>query len=539
MNMKQSIVILAALSFSMNVKAQSLEEGIRMYNYERYESAQRILTGLTANPIANYYYGLAELEQGNVSAAKIIFQKFPESYANISGQARAAFEEGKPDDGMMLAKALAGKAKKREWEPLRYAADAITYSTGGEYQQAVDWYKAAIAVKDTSILYMALGDAYLKLPGSSSNGLAVTNYEKAIEKNPKSSLAYSRLGKLWYQARISKEALANWEKAKEADPSNPLPYRDLADAYAYTGNYELARKNIEKYLELSDKTAEDLIKYANILYLAKDYEKANKVANDLIQKGVTKPGVYGIMGQGQYELKDAANKYGLDNYKNYMTRQDPKKVTPADYRMFGKIMLKNGMADSANYYFQKAIDADKSGNKASAYRDNADALREAKEWVLAAAWYEKLITEFPDQAKATDYFYRGFTYYYGRDYVKAGTAFEQMETKFPDQPSATYWRGRSGAAIDTNATDGPAVPHYKKWLDMNVSGYEKKPADLKQALQYLIIYYYNKNDKENTKMYMDLLEKVDPNDGVLKQIKDAQKSSKSGGGATPNKAKKN
>ena len=41
--MKKPIVIMAAVAATFTVKAQTLEEGIKMYNYERYESAKKQL----------------------------------------------------------------------------------------------------------------------------------------------------------------------------------------------------------------------------------------------------------------------------------------------------------------------------------------------------------------------------------------------------------------------------------------------------------------------------------------------------------------
>ena len=50
--MKQPIVIMAALAFGFQAQAQSLEDGVKMYKYERYESAKKILTPLAAsNPM--------------------------------------------------------------------------------------------------------------------------------------------------------------------------------------------------------------------------------------------------------------------------------------------------------------------------------------------------------------------------------------------------------------------------------------------------------------------------------------------------------
>lgn len=521
MKLKQPIVIVAALLLAMSVRAESLEQGVKMYNYERYQSAKNELTSLAAsNPMANYYLGLAELKLGHVEEAKALFAKYPDNYANLAGMARVSFVQGNAAMGNQLATALAARAKKKEWEQLKYAADAITYTKGGDIQQAIGWYKTALAnVNNNNVdMLISLGDAYLQIPGNSGGGEAMSSFEKAVEKDPKNSLAYSRIAKVWYDAKNYSLALENWEKARNADPTNPLPYCDLADAYSYTGKYELSKQNLEKCLELSDKSLEDIRKYTDILFLNKDYQQAIEKAQDLIQKGSTNPGVYGIIGGSQYELKDAANKYGLENYKRYITTQDPARVTPGDYRTYAKILLKNNMAEEANNYMNKAIAMDNSTSKSEAYRQTAEALREAKEWKLAGDWYKKLAVEYPADAKAIDYFYWGVCNYYVHDFKEASAAFEQMENKFPAEASGTYWRGRTAAAIDSEAKEGLAVPHYTKWLG---TATEKKNSDLMQAYQYLAIYYYNKEDKENTKLYMDKIEGLDPANALLKNLKEA------------------
>jgi tetratricopeptide (TPR) repeat protein len=525
MKMKQPIVMMAAaLTLSVSVKAQTLEEGIKMYNYERYETAKKVLTPLAGtNPLANYYLGLSELQLGNKDAAKALFQRNTDNYANMGGLVRIAFVEGRPAEGNQLATALAGKAKRKEWEQLKYAADAITYTTGGDYQLAVNWYKTALANYDNMDMRLSLGDAYQKVQGG--GGEAMTSYEKIVEKDPKNSLAFSRIGKLWYDAKNYKLALENWEKAKEADPKNPLPYRDLADAYSYVGKYDLSKQNLEKYLEYSDKTDEDMERYMDILFLSKDYKGAVSKAEEFIGKGKTKPRYYGILAFSQYELGDSVN--ALKNADVYFQKQDPKKIYPNDYRQYGKIQLQNGRVEEADKYFNKAVDMDTSKNKSEAFRENAEALRAAKEWMMAYKWYDRLIRQYPDDAKALDYFYAGVSAYYGRDYNAAAKAYEAMETKFPDQPSATYWRGRTAAAIDNEAKDGTAVPFYTKWLELSIQGYERKPNDLMQAYQYLAVYYYNKNDKANTEKYLNLIQGLEPNNALIKQIRDAMSKKKS------------
>ena len=90
--MKQPIVLIAAMALGFQASAQSLEEGVKMYQYERYQSAKKILTPLAASsPAANYYLGLSELALENTNEAKTIFSKYAEDAANMAGLARVAF----------------------------------------------------------------------------------------------------------------------------------------------------------------------------------------------------------------------------------------------------------------------------------------------------------------------------------------------------------------------------------------------------------------------------------------------------------------
>lgn len=521
MNMKQPIAIVAAMALGFSVQAQSLEDGIKMVKYERFESAKKILQPLAAsNATANYYLGLAELGLENTSAAQAAFNKYPEDAANMAGMARVAFASGNAQEGTRLAQAAADKAKKKDWLPIKLAADAVNYN-GSNPQQAVDLYKKALERNDNDDIRIALGDAYQKIQGG--GGEAMNNYEKVIARDPKNSLAFSRIGALWYAAKNYNSALDNYNKAKEADPQNPLPYRDLANAYFYVGKYELAKQNIEEYLKLSDQSTDDKIMYANILYLAKYYQEATAKMQELINQGAEKPYMYRVIGYSQYELKDYNN--ALQNLRTFFSKQDSKKVLPSDYLYYGLALTQAKQTDSANNYFNMAVQADTAKDKSETYRKIAEGLKDAKDYAKSAGWYARLVKENPT-SPAIDYFWAGAMSYYAKDYQSAGSIFEQMETRYPDQPSATYWRGRVAAAIDNEAKTGTAIPFYQKWLDGTS---EKKSADLMQAYQYLALYYYNKNDKANMQQYLDKILAIDPQNAFVQQIKNA--SAKPSGGA--------
>jgi tetratricopeptide (TPR) repeat protein len=505
--------MVVALSFPVALRAQSLDEGVKMLQYERYESARRILTPLAAtNPRASYYLGLAELGLENNAAAQAAFSKYADDAASLAGQAMLAYANGNKAEGDRLAALVAEKGKKKDVEPLKFAADA--YLRGGDAQRAVDLYNKVLEKNDDNSTRVSLGDAYLKLPGG--GGQAMSAYEKVTGKDAKNSLAFSRIGSVWYSAKRYDLALENYNKAKEADPSNPLPYRDLANAYFYTGKYENARKNIEEYLKYSDKTADDEVQYLNILYLGKDYPAAIQKANELINSGNKRAGLYGILGYSQMETKDAAN--ALKNARTYLSIQKPERIFPSDYMNLGRIFLMNSQVDSASYYFNMAVAKDTARDKSETYRKIAEGLKDVKDYGRSAEWYGKLVNEYP-ASPAIDYFWAGAMLYYAKDYSKAGNMFERMETKYSDQPSATYWRGRVAAAIDQEGKAGTATQYYEKWL---ANPAEKKSADLMQAYQYLAISAYNRGDKAGTEQYLNKISAIEPENNFVKQIRAAQ-----------------
>lgn len=509
-------LLAGCLLLSVPVKAQTLEEAIQLYKYDRFESAKKMLQPMaTSNAMANYYLGLCELATENNVAAKELFTKFPEDIANNAGLARVFFEENKTPEAMSMLTKVASKAKKKDWAPLKYAADAITYSEGGDPNVAIEWYKKALEVNKNGDLYTSLGDAYRKIQGGGGN--AMTNYEYAEGFPETQSLANHKMGNLWYAAKNYDSALSKYGRASQLDQKNPLPYKALADAYYRVGKYKISKENIEKYLELSDKTADDQIQYANTLYLAKEYPAAIQKMNELIGKGIEKPYMYRIIGFSQYETKDYGN--ALLNMDKFFAKQDPKKVIPQDYMYYGRILLTDtSKAALAQSNFMKSVELDTTRDKAPVYRQVAEAFKDAQKYALAAEWYKKIIDGNSPSLEALDYWWCGVMYFYAKDYTNAEPMLKLMGEKYPQEPSSFYWLGRVYASSqDKEYKNGAAAPYFTQWLGM-VKDDPAKKNDLIKAYTYMAMVAYNNNKKDEAKMYADKMLGFDPNDNTAKQI---------------------
>lgn len=536
--MNKLVVTAVAAAFAFSVNAQSVQDGSKMINYGRFESAKKTLEPLAVkDALANYNLGIAELELGDNAAARATFAKYPDDFYNQAGTARVLFDEGKKDEASKMLMAIIDKAKKKEWEKYKVVADAITYTKGGSANDAIAWYKKALEINGGDAnTYIGLGDAYLKVSGG--GGEAMNSFDKAVEKGTNNSLAYSKIGDLWYSAHNYDAALKSYGQAKDADPSNPLPYKSLADAYQRAGKYDMALTNIEKFLELSDKSIDDQITYANLLFLSKKYTEAQTKIQELIGKGVQKTYLYRLIAYSAYETKDYQK--ALDNMRLFYSKQDPAKIISDDYLYSGKIMSAMAGADSAHgkmysdsadFYFNKVATADTSKDKSEMYRKIADGFKESKEYGKASIWYGKIVADNPDAA-ALDYFYWGYYAYYAKDYNTAAKAFNGLKAKYPDEGSGYLWIANVAAAVDEDAKTGGAVQPYKDWLAFNKNNYEHKQIDLMRAYQYLGYYYYNTNSEKDAMEWVNKILEIEPTNTFANQVKDyyAKKNAKPAGG---------
>lgn len=537
--MKKIIAVITTAAVSMQLYAQSVDEGIKMYQYEKFETAKNILSShAEKNDEANYYLGLSYIGLHDLNKANEVFSK-NDHYYNLAGKARILYLQGKPEEAQTLLEGIVDKAKKREWEKLSVAADAITYTEGGNVALALSWYMSALERQTKNAdLYISLGDAYMKL--ASGGGNAMTNYEKAVELGGSNSLAYSRIGRLWYVAQQYPDALNAYNQAKEADPENPLPYRDLAKAYQKAGNYKYALENIEEYLAKSDKSVDDKIEHANILYEAGEYATAKEKMEELIAQGHVRPYMYRIVAYTSFEEGDV--KAAERNLNLFFEKSSENEYINNDYIYAAKIYTKlanelkseaqanveegeevtvsseeQEYRDKVDNYLSK-IELENDNQKADIYKELADFFKDEKEYAKAAAYYKNIVELEEREAQVLDYYWWGVWNFYAQNLDESLEAFEKMSEKFPDEGSALYWQARVKAAKDPEAKGKEAMESYKKWLAFENENYTHSEQELMTAYQYVTFYYYNHDDKANALKYANKVKELDSENSFANQI---------------------
>lgn len=512
---KKISLLFFVLTITLSAFAQSKKDGIKFYKYKKYQSAIKALEPLAAeDAFASYYLGLSYIETGDLDKAKSTFQKHADNYANMAGLARVSFEKGNVAEANAMLEKVTRKTSRKNKAAYLYAADAITYTNGGDLKRAIEYYDYYLEWKPSAKAHIRKGDAYRKMR---DGGNAMTSYQRAERLGgSEASLASFKQGNLWYASQTFDSALVNYQRAADADPQNPLPYNDLANAYYKINRYKEAKENIEKYLALSDQSAEDQVQYANILYLADDYDGAINKMSELLASGNGKSYMYRILGYSYFEKNNIPE--AIKNMELLFKNHPKKDLNPKDYFTFGKILSKDSVrAEEAMTFIQQGIDSDTMQDKVPLYRQVADGFKDSKEHAKAAMWYKKITQQESPLVEALDYWNAGTNFYQVRDYQNATDMFTQMTVERPDASIGFYWLGKVGAAQDPKYKLGTGVEGFAKFQEM-VKDDESRKGLRKSALVYLTAVAYNKQDYTQAKSYANMLLEIDPGNSTATQI---------------------
>lgn len=559
---KRISTVFALLFLASGVMAQSIEDGLKKLYYGKFAGAkqdfEKIVASKPTEDRAHYYLGIAELGMENKEGAAAAFTKgltaVPNSPLLTAGMGRIDLLNG--DTAAARQKfntALAG-VKGKNGEVSRAVADANSEVKGGNRPFALTTMETLLnnegakkrdVYNATAADYIELGDAYRSL-GGENGGKAIAAYEKALELEANNAEAVMKQGHVNYNAKLLEQAVSDYAKAASLDPNYAPVFYELYLFY-YTPrprqfSLPKAKENLQKYLSLADPSDKVKNEYylASIMFFDKDYDSAIAKAKTLIPEAndAYKMKLHRLIADANLQKGDSlAAKQVFDDYVK-QTGED--KLEALDYKLgseiYGRIKYQDsstqaGINQKALEYLDKFASADTTKDPLT-YEGVAKAYQDARVFDKAGDWYKRLVTlktELKEKPTALDYYNVGLNYYRasagegGTDTTmlnKADSAFGQISTNFPDLTTGYYWQGMATAGKDVEAKTGVALPYFEKYISMAESDTEKNKTGLIKAYTYLMVYYYNKDDKANLQKYMSKLEPLDPNSEPVKAIKE-------------------
>ena len=550
---KTSLAI--ALLASTSAFAQSVADAKQAIDAEQYQKANRTLKGLIASKPAeaeNYFYlGNVYLLSDYPDSAKAVFNKgvaadakYPLNYVGLGALALRANNTALAQENFKKA---IDEAHRKDNDPYIYIAKAYINAPKPDYAAAITNLEKAIAMEDKDAeAYLALGDEYR---GQDKTSEAFSAYRSAYDLNKNLLRAKIELGVINKRAQAWQESIDEFNSVLTANPNYAPAYRELAETYlrwantsTETADYQTRIKqgldNYVKYMDLTDRSLESRMRYADFLILAKDYKTLEKEAQEMAKLDNTNPRIYRYLGYSAYE--NGNYPASIEAINKWMSKAEKDRLHPFDYLYLGKAQIKTGAeAEGIKNLTKAVLDstllADMEPGQATTIKtavteqmsEIGKSLFTAKKYNEAAQVYE-LALHAP-KPSVTDRFYIGYAHYFHyavtvpdaeksqhrASLVRADSAFNNVSKVVPDYALAYIYRARVNKLMDNEQNpQGLAVPHYEKFVEVQSAipadkwtEYNKK--DLVESYNYLANYYSKNNTSKSRELLKKTLE-IDP-----------------------------
>lgn len=540
--------LVLALMGGSSVFAQSIIDVKQAIDAEQYHKASTTLKAMISSKPAdaqNYFYlGNLYLRSGYVDSAQTVYTKgiaadanFPLNYVGLGALALKANNSALAETNFKKAIDQAGKKNN---DPYIYVAKAYIAAPKPNYAAAVTHLQKAIDLnaKDAEA-HLALGDAYR---GQEKITEAFSAYRTAYDLNEKLLRAKIELGVINRRAQAFQESLDEFNNVLKINPNYGPAYREMAETYLRWANsgdskgyHETINKALSsyvKYMDLTDRSLESRMRYADFLILAKEYKTLEREAQEMAKLDKTNPRIYRYLGYSAFENENYTASIAAIN--TFMTRVEKDRLIPLDYVYLAKAQLKSGDVVNGLSNLKIAVSLD-STTSVEGLGVIAKELYMAKKYDLAAQVYD--LTQSSANPDLTDYYWQGNAYYW--DYVtkfnekanpskdllvKADSAYARLLQRSPTTEIAILQRASVASLLDEDNTKFLATEPYEKFIEVvTVTKPERahipgNKAGLVKAYNYLaaVAAIRDKNASKAKDYYNKTLQ-IDPSNAIAQE----------------------
>ena len=459
--------------------------------------------GQTSQPDFFYNIGKLYLTTGQPDSAAFFFQKGilaeQKDPMNYIGLARYYYQKGDSVQAKSKVKTATGFARNN---PNYYLGMAEMYMqpNPGKPDLAEEYIGKSLAQKaNNPNAHILKGDHFLE---KGAAGDAANEYKQAIFFDKRNPVTYYKAGLVYSRGRIYLEAISSMQKAIACDSGFIPAYRDLGEIYLLLDKYHLAHQTYDKYISLIEPDTRDLIRYASILVLDKDFEDAAKIMKKLKADNVQDPKLLRIQAYTDYETGNF--ELGLAEIRSFFDKVDKNEPITSDYEYYAQLLRKNNLDSLAIPQYLKVIEHD--STRKPLYEQIAKIYEKSKDFPNAAHYYELNLVN-RDPATQVDYFKIGWLYYNASgktntDSVLRMTYINEASKNFlkvcemsPTNHLGWFWEARTSALKDPETETGLAKPYYEKALALMDSTPDKFKTYITESLKYMGYYYYLKFEK--------------------------------------------
>ena len=542
--------ILASLLLMGNLLfAQSIDEGKKFLNYERFESAQKVFQQILKsdpnNEQAIYWMGQTYLQNSeniDTAAAKTLYQKALQANPNapllMVGVGEIELMEGKTNEARNHFEAAINVTKKKNRdETLLAVGRANIDAKAGDAVYAVEKLKEAADRNSKSAeIQIALGDAYRKLIDGANATIA---YQNALAIEPNNARASFMIGRIYETQGYGQEPIYMryyMDAMRQDDKFAPVYY--WLYSYYYQRDVNKAREYLNKYVAVADQDSKNCYAEASLLYVSKSYDEAISKADACITTAGTEkpfPNLYGLKAYAYDKKGDSANakKY----FEEFFAKVNPDKIGPGDYATYAKVLLRfPGNEALATSYVEKALALDSVPEKRIGYvKDIAKNYFDQKDYANAGKWYGKVLDVDTAYGKV-DLYYAGYSDYLGGNYKSADSVFNLYQQKYPEDTYGWFLGAHAKEGMDSTGELGLAKPDYEKIIQIadTAKDLSKIKDHLITAYRYMVAYHYNvQHNKDSAIIFNNKILEIAPTDATALKTKEALEPKGSSPSASP------
>jgi tetratricopeptide (TPR) repeat protein len=539
-----TVLVVSVLTISFHTFAQTVQDGLKNLDAERYNAAGTIFNQLIAStPSAeNYFYQgyyYLNLPEPQLTNAKDAFTKGlaldakrPDAFCRI-GLATVKLLSGDKAGAAADFAQIKKDTKNKNADVFYRIGEAYSLSeTNNDPAEAAMNIQAGLDLqkaKNNPNYYIALANAYLL---KNDGGPAMTALENALAMGQNVAKIRTLMGRVWYQGKNYEKAKKELDEAIKADPEYAPAYRITSSLWQTYQKYDLAAKFADQYLQKSEPSVDAKLRYVKLAFTSKNYEGALNTLNSIFDE-IKDPIKYRLKG---YILTERATDCDLavELIQNWLKNagkdsEGKDRILPMDYGYLGRAYAcskgDNKMLSDSLAIINMTAAIEKGDTTYNYTPDMVKIYTDQKRFDKVAGVY-KTVVEKSKKPNTTDWFNLAGALYRTKDYVGADAAYAKLNELTPNYEPAYLQRGYCQQFSDPTRVDsaGKAEPFFLKYIDlMSKKGNDKFTASEKKNMVYVYGYLALRNlnflkDLTKASDYAKKMLELDPNDSRAQQI---------------------
>ena len=531
--MKKLVLWSVFILVSQGAFAQTVAEIQKMMSDENISGARKMARELIQKEPTNgdgyYYLGETFYFDEAQDSAAFWYNKglalAPDAPAPHVGVGKIALDKGLGSDAEKSFGRALRFVKKKPAEAYALIGSAYLTSQKPNIDKALENFTLA-RDNDTKNprYFMLLGDAQV---AADKIGEAQTNYTFASEKDKQNPEILMKIARTYLKSGIPDVAQKNLEEIIAKFPNYSPAYKDLYEIYFGNKLYTKGTPLLSKYVELVGTDIDARARLVRFLtYNAKDYERAIKEANTVLQQDPARGEMYRWLAWANYEK--GAFQESFNASKMFFEKEVNRKKATSDYEYYAKAAAKLGERDVAAKNYMKVVELD--SNRVEVYDMIGRMYYDGKSWQNAIDAYTIKLQKVKPTNQ--DFFFIGNAQMQLKNYTLADSAYRKVNELNPTYAVGWYTRARINVALDTADKKSMAKPFYEKYLELIEPTLEKAEQRTKTnvitAYAYLGEYYVNHietPDLPKALTYFEKMQVLDPANAdiqtTIKNIKDA------------------